>query len=94
MHHIATSYDKIYFLEVLDDVIKDIYIYIYGYRSMGFSLVMGLLFLYCLNCYQSQYQIPSGSLHSSHSFLALWELENTKKDGCNKADGVWKCSLQ
>jgi len=44
MHHIATSYDKIYFLEVLDDVIKDIYIYIYIYIWLpihGFQLSNG-----------------------------------------------------
>jgi len=42
MHHIATSYDKIYFLEVLDDVIKDIYIYIYIWLPIhGFQLSNG-----------------------------------------------------
>jgi hypothetical protein len=40
MHHIATSYDKIYFLEVLDDVIKDIYIYIW-LPIHGFQLSNG-----------------------------------------------------
>jgi len=45
MHHIATSYDKIYFLEVLDDVIKDIYIWlpIHGFQLSNGTFVSVLL---------------------------------------------------